>query len=194
MLSLKTLLARNLFLVPVALFAVACAPADNTNLVDYDSAGDNTYNFATSSEFGEVTEVSRLARTIAPTPDKKYSDNTSLGKSAYLGNDELVKLFIDRTVYGAYNDQTGDWAEFTAKNGRTLFLNNKGEIRDGSWWVKSNQVCFSYDQSSDEFCYRVARKGQGYQYINADGSQEFYITEYEKGDTADLTTRFLVRD
>ena len=168
----------------MALFVSACSTMDRSSntLENVDKA--NTYNY--------LNAPSKKSAQVPVVTAQKFTPTSKL-QSARLSNKELVDLFAGQTAYGKLNDKNGEWVEFTSDSGRAIFENQNGRLANGEWGVKNNQVCFSYKDFGDTSCNFVERSGDAFQYVQTDGSKEFYITELKRGDSADLVTRFLTR-
>lgn len=104
-----------------------------------------------------------------------------------LEGDALRALFMDRTHRGYYD--YGDWVDadpaFTEAmnaDGTTRHDHN-GQIDLGTWRVRFNVVCFSYD-TLDGGCFNIFQRGNCYYAMSA-GTSELVAISVLDGETPD---------
>ena len=74
-----------------------------------------------------------------------------------MNRDEIVAAFVDRQLSGVYPSGL-PWSELIRSDGTSDY--REGERRrEGRWWMRDHNFCFSYALPMSGGCFRVVRIG-----------------------------------
>ncbi len=80
------------------------------------------------------------------------------GPLSWMGRDEIVEAFVDRQLSGVY-PSGAPWSELIRRDGTSDYREGAAR-RDGRWWMRGDQFCFTYALPQSGGCFQVVRVGQ----------------------------------
>ena len=109
-------------------------------------------------------------------------------KQHTLTQDELIKLFWDKTAFGLHIKKNLQISDYYGKKGKFVRLHSDGKRLLGKWWVskKRDAVCIRYNHKKEKsYCRAVISDGKGgYNRIQFKGSNILiHYVRLEKGNT-----------
>ena len=81
----------------------------------------------------------------------------SRGASGWMSRNEIVEAFVGRQLSGAYPSGT-PWSELIRPDGTSDYREGAAR-REGRWWMRNEQFCFTYALPQSDGCFQVARIG-----------------------------------
>ena len=85
-----------------------------------------------------------MAQTVDPRP--------------WMGRDEIIAAFVGQQLAGIYPSRI-PWQEHVRPDGTTTYREG-GAQREGRWWMRGDQFCFSYALPQSGGCFQVVAVGR----------------------------------
>ena len=105
------------------------------------------------------------------------SSTTCANVGAPIVGEGLRNLFVGWTL-GGVNSKGELWEEALGNDGRTAFINQRGQRFDGRWQIQGNEMCFQYGTATNWSCKTISpcQSGEAQMVIrNRDGVQTSLI-------------------
>lgn len=75
-----------------------------------------------------------------------------------MSRDEIVEAFVSQQLSGIYPSGT-PWSELIRPDGTSDYREGTAR-REGRWWMRDDQFCFTYALPGSGGCFQIARVGR----------------------------------
>lgn len=82
----------------------------------------------------------------------------SVNPPGWMSRDEIVSAFVGQQLSGIYPSRI-PWQEHVRSDGTTTYREG-GAQREGRWWMRGDQFCFSYALPQSGGCFLVVAVGR----------------------------------